>query len=156
MFEVRDGSRTLQFNGQLLAKSTSWRRDSTRWIEFELYRTESGSYILSRIGASLVFHGASCPLVTRYGLSEIDYNNLAEKAIPCLECDPDESTTLVFPEKDRFWAQVSDSPAAVLDALYKYDDGGARYLTNVAQRLLDTASKIDNGIFSVYNVEIIP
>jgi hypothetical protein len=111
---------------------------------------------LSRIGASLVFHGASCPLVTRYGLSEIDYNNLAEKAIPCLECDPDESTTLVFPEKDRFWAQVSDSPAAVLDALYKYDDGGARYLTNVAQRLLDTASKIDNGIFSVYNVEIIP
>jgi hypothetical protein len=156
MFEVKDGVRTLQFNGKLLGKSTSWRRGSTRWIEFELYRTESGSYVLSRVGVSLIYHGAACPLVKRYGLQEIDTSNLHRNAVPCEECYPTESIDLVFPEKSRFWAQVSDEPAAVLDALYKYDDGGARYLTNVAQRLLDVSSEKDIGIENIYRVEVIP
>jgi hypothetical protein len=156
MFEVKDGARTLQFNGVLLAKSSSKRRDAHRWIEFELYRTESGSYILSRIGVSTIFHGAACALVSRYGLQELPIDDLPRSFIPCEECDPDESADLVFPEKNRYWAQVSDEAIAVLDALYKYDDGGARYLTNVAQRLLEEASKIDNNISSIYNVEIIP
>jgi hypothetical protein len=62
----------------------------------------------------------------------------------------------VFPEKSRYWSQVSDEPNAVLDALYKFDDGGARYLTNVAQRLLEESSAKDTGIDSVYRVEVIP
>jgi hypothetical protein len=156
MIEVKDGARTLQFNGKLLGKSSSWRRGSTRWIEFELYRTESGSYILSRIGVSLVFHGASCILVKRYGLSEISYSDLESGAIPCEECRPTEEAELVFPEKHRHWAQVSEEAAAVLDALYKYDDGGARYLTNVAQRLLEESSKNDENIADIYKFEIIP
>lgn len=63
---------------------------------------------------------------------------------------------MVFPEKNRTWAQVSDDAEAVLEALYKYDDGGARYLTKVAQRLLETASEHDNNIDSIYHVELIP
>jgi hypothetical protein len=156
LFEVKDGARALQFNGRLLGKSTSWRRGSTRWIEFELYKTDSGSFILSRIGVSLIYHGAACPLVKRYGLHEVDFNNLAMSATPCEQCSPDESAELVFPEKYRYWAQVSEEPGAVLDALYKYDEGGARYLTNVAQRVLEEASKIDEQIAKVYKVEIIP
>lgn len=156
MFEVKDGARTLQFNGTLLGKSSSWRKDSTRWIEFELYRTESGSYILSRIGVSLVFHGAACQLVKRYGLHEANFESLEEAALPCLECNPSEEAELVFPEKYRYWAQVSDKPDAVLDALYKYDDNGARYLTEVAKRLLQETSKVDKGIAKIYNIEIVP
>lgn len=156
MLEVKDGARTLQFNGRLLGKSSSYRRGSTRWIEFELYRTESGSYVLSRIGVSLIFHGAACPLVKRYGLQEVDYAALAQGAIPCEECDPSEEAELVFPEKYRYWAQVSEDPDAVLDALYKYDDSGARYLTNVAQRLLEAASEADQKIESIYRIELIP
>lgn len=156
MFEVKDGARTLQFNGTLLGKSSSWRKDSTRWIEFELYRTESGSYILSRIGVSLVFHGAACQLVRRYGLTEVEFSELREDALPCEECDPSEEVELVFPEKYRYWAQVSEEAASVLDALYKYDDGGARYLTNVAQRLLEDAAKSDPKIADIYRYEIIP
>jgi len=117
MYEVKDGARTLQFDGLVLGKSSSWRKGSYRWIEFELYRTESGSYVLSRIGVSLIYHG---------------------------------------PESYRYWAQVSEDPKAVLEALYKYDVGGARYLTNVAQRLLEVAAKQDSGIDSIYRVEIIP
>jgi hypothetical protein len=156
VFEVKDGNRTLQFNGKLLGKSSSKRGDSTRWIEFELYRTESGSYILSRIGVSIVFHGAACPLVKKYGLQEVDYSELLNNALPCEECYPTEEAELIFPEKNRYWAQVSEEPTAVLDALYKYDEGGARYLTNVAQRLLEDCSKQDLKIAKVYKVEIIP
>jgi hypothetical protein len=156
MYEVKDGSRTLQFNGELLGKSSSWRKGSTRWIEFELYKTESGSYVLSRVGISLVFHGAACPLVKRYGLQEVAFSKIEKESLPCEQCNPSEEADLVFPEKKRHWAQVSEEPIAVLEALYKYDDGGARYLTNVAQRLLEVSSEKDSNIEAVYRIELIP
>lgn len=156
MYTVKDSSRTLQFEGSLLAESTSERSDSVRWIEFKLYKTESGSYVLSRIGVSLIFHAPTCKLVSKYRLKEDSIDVLSDKAVPCTDCDPDE-TTLVFPETYRYWAQVSDKPEAVLDALYKYDEEtGAHYLTGVARRLLEEASKVDLEIASVYNWEIIP
>jgi hypothetical protein len=156
MIEVKDGSRTLQFNGKLLGKSSSWRRGSTRWIEFELYKTENGSYVLSRVGVSVIYHGAACHLVKRYGLQELSVEELRDDVVPCEECRPSFSAGIVFPEKNRYWAQVSDDPGAVLDALYKYDNGGARYLTNVAQRLLEESANIDKGIESIYKIEMIP
>jgi hypothetical protein len=156
MHEVKDGSRTLQFNGRLLGESSSWRRGSNRWIEFKLYKTENGSYILSRVGVSLIFHGAACPLVKRYNLTEASSQGIKNDATPCEECYPDDNLPVVFPEKDRNWAQVSDDPEPVLEALYKYDQGGARYLTNVAQRLLEQASAQDERIDRIYRIEMIP
>lgn len=156
MYEVKDGTRILQFNGKLLAESSSWRQGSTRWIEFELYKTENGSYVLSRVGISLIYHGAACPLVKRYGLTEVHVDEIDDDATPCETCDVNDEVMLVFPEKNRHWAQVSDDPDAVLDALYKYDQGGARYLTKVAERLLEEASEKDKGIESVYRIELIP
>lgn len=156
MLEVKDGDRTLQFNGSLLASSSSKRRGSFRWIEFELYKTESGSYILSRVGVSLIYHGAACSLVKKYGLQERSNTTLQIDAAPCEECSPDDMIDLVFPEKYRHWAQISEKADAVLEALYKYDDNGARYLTGVAQRLMQEAAKVDPRIADVYNYEIIP
>jgi len=156
MFEVQDGSRTLQFSGKLLGSSSSWRKDSMRWIEFKLYRTENGKYILSRIGVSLVFHDSTCPLVKRYGLTEAGPAELKIDALPCEDCLPGMDLPIVFPEKDRTWAQVSDEPDPVLDALYKYDQNGARYLTHVAQRLLEEAAENDDQIDRVYRIEMIP
>jgi hypothetical protein len=155
MYEVKDGSRTLQFSGRLLGESSSRRRDSVRWIEFKLYKTENGKYILSRVGVSLVFHASTCPLVKRYGLTEAQPHEIKESAISCEECSPERDLPILFPEKDRTWAQVSDDAEPVLDALYKYDQNGARYLTHVAQRLLEEASELDDQIDSVYRVEII-
>lgn len=158
MIQVKDGDRILQFNGKLLGKSSSWRRDSLRWIEFELYKTESGSYVLSRVGVSVVYHAATCHLVKRYGLSEVPTQSVTapREIVPCEICNPSLSAAVIFPEKDRNWAQVSEDPNAVLEALYKYDESGARYLTHVAQRLLEEASKIDKGIETVYRIEVIP
>jgi hypothetical protein len=95
-------------------------------------------------------------LVKRYGLIESSTEALLDDALPCEECYPDFNLPVVFPEKFRNWAQVSEDPGAVLEALYKYDTGGARYLTNVAQRLLENASDKDTGIDGVYRVEMIP
>lgn len=156
MHEVRDGARTLQFEGSLLGSSSSYRRGSTRWIEFELYRTENGSYILSRVGVSLVFHSGACELVSKYGLHDAQVDSLIDGAIPCEICQPTFDVPMVFPEKYRYWAQVSEDPQAVLDALYKYDDGGARYLTWVARRVLEESADNDPEIDAVYRVEHIP
>lgn len=156
MYEVKDGARTLQFNGVKLGSSSSYRPGSVRWIEFALYKTESGSYVLSRVGVSLVYHAANCPLVRRYGLTEQGVDTLDPEAVPCPECRPTMNVPLVFPEKYRWWAQVSEDADAVLDALYKYDDSGARYLTKVAQRLLEEASENDPEVDSIYRVELIP
>lgn len=158
MYEIKDGSRTLQFNGKLLGKSSSHRRGSTRWIEFELYKTENGSYVLSRVGVSVVYHAASCGLVKRYGLTEVAVKDLTNPRdlVPCETCSPSLSAAVIFPEKDRNWAQVSEDPGAVIEALYKYDDSGARYLTHVAQRLMAEAALVDKGIEEAYTIEIIP
>lgn len=157
MIEVKDGTRILKFNGKLLGKSSSWRRGSNRWIEFELYKTDNGSYVLSRIGVSVIYHTASCHLVKRYGLQDQLTESISStEVVPCDECKPSLMAEVIFPEKNRYWAQVSEDPNAVLEALYKYDNGGARYLTHVAQRLLEQASETDKGIESVYRIEMIP
>jgi hypothetical protein len=156
MYEVKDGARTLQFDGTLLGESSSRGPHSERWIEFKLYRTGSGSYVLSRIGASLTFHSGGCYLVDKYKLSDVVVTELDSSATGCQECNPTFEAQIVFPEKFRYWAQVSDDPEAVLEALYKYDRGGTRYLTNVAQRLLEQAADKDEQIESVYRIELIP
>lgn len=156
MYEVKDGARTLQFDGVRLGSSSSYRRGSTRWIEFELYKTENGSYILSRVGVSLVFHSGACQLVDKYRLTDISVDELNPDAVPCEICQPTLEAPIVFPEKYRYWAQVSEEPQAVLDALYKYDEGGTRYLTSVAKRVLEEAADNDDNIDLVYRFEHIP
>jgi hypothetical protein len=155
MYEIKNGPRTLQFSGEKLGSSSSWREGSFRWIEFELYRTVGGQYVLSRVGVSLVFHGAACPLVKRYGLQEEDVTALGEAATPCPECRPTFDLPVVFPEKYRHWAAVTDDAEAVLDALYKDDDNGSRYFTKVAERLLEQASKNDAALDQAYRFEVI-
>jgi hypothetical protein len=156
VFEVKDGSRTLQFSGSLLSESSSWRPDSLRWIEFKLYKTESGSYIISRVGVSVVYHGAACELVSKYKLNESMPDTLRDDATPCGECFPSRSLPFVFPERDRTWAHVTNSPEDVVSALYKQDQGGSLYLTNVAKRLLEKAADRDDQLDMVYRLEIIP
>jgi hypothetical protein len=95
-------------------------------------------------------------LVKRYGLQEVSVDELRNDVVPCDDCRPSFAAGVVFPEKNRYWAQVSEDPNAVLEALYKYDNGGARYLTHVAQRLLEDASGLDEGIETVYKIELIP
>ena len=156
MIEIKDGSRTLQFSGALLGKSSSKRSDSTRGIEFELYRTDNGSYILSRVGVSIMYHTAACTLARRYDLKESVVTEMHKEYVPCELCNPTLDVAVIFPEKNRHWAQVSEEANAVLEALYQYDSNGAKYLTNVAKKLLEEAAVLDQKIEKMYKVEIIP
>jgi hypothetical protein len=155
MYEVRDNKRTLKFDGVLLAFSTSFRPGVKRWIEFGLYKTTGGSYILSRVGETHLFHEPECAVAERNGLTKIPREALREGSMPCDFCHPEVGTGLVSPEMPRYWAQVSDTAEAVVDNLYKYDEAGARYLTGVAERLLEEASTRDSEIETAYRVETI-
>ena len=154
MYEVRNGNRVMRFEGRHLANSSSKRPGSPRWIEFDLYKTEGGKYVLSRVGVSHVYHSSVCPLVSRYGLHEAHSADLSPLAVPCEDCDADAvMDPMIFPETFRYWTLVSDEPEAILEALYKPDGFGARYLTRVAERLLQAAAAQDADLDMVYRFE---
>lgn len=148
---MKDGSRTLQFTGDLVASSSSKRPGVNRWVEFELYKTASGKYVLGRTGHSDLFHDPGCAVVAR---NDLQPGTPGPGAVGCDECMPAQSgEDYVCVETPRHWAQVSDSAAGVLEALYKYDEDGTRYLTVVARKLIERASRIDKGISKAYSVE---
>ena len=155
MYEVKNGNRILRFEGRHLAHSSSARYGSSRWIEFDLYKTNAGTYVLSRVGVSKIYHSSVCPLVARYGLHEASVDDLTRESVPCEECDPDLTDPVIYPEEYRHWTLVAEEPEAILDALYKEDHNGARYLTRVAERLLSVAAAQDASIDLVYRFETI-
>jgi hypothetical protein len=155
MFQVRDANRILQFEGAQLGHATSERRGAHRWVEFTLYRTQAGSYVLSRVGQTTLYHAPSCTVVARNGLGIIPASTLTVGHTPCPECRPSLDLEEVCPESARNWAMVSETPEGVLEALYRFDDAGLRYLTAVAQRLLEQASEVDPMIGAVYQTETI-
>lgn len=53
-FTVQDGRRQVQFEGRRLASASSEASGKRRWVEFTLYRTAGGMYVLHGIGRSVV------------------------------------------------------------------------------------------------------
>lgn len=156
MYEVKDGARTFKFDGVLLSFSTSHRTGSHRWVEFSLYRTTGGQYILSRVGETTLYHLPDCVIAHRNGLRPTPRAALRADSSPCEICAADQvATDDVMQEVARYWAQVCESADAVVDSLYRYDEAGSRYLTGVARRLLEEASDIDTSVYDAYRVETI-
>lgn len=153
---VKDGVRSLEFNGDLIAESSSKSRGKPRWVEFKLYRTESDIYVISRVGVSNLYHTESCSVVTRNRLSAVDESDISSEYTPCRDCRPVLITPDgVYPETPRSWAQVCQTAKGVIASLMKEDHNGTEYLTNVARRLLDEASVYDDEIKKAYLVEFI-
>lgn len=156
MHIIRDGRRTLKFEGDKLSSSTSRSPHSTRWVEFELYRTTNGSYVLARIGVSLYYHSGSCEVVSRNRIEPVTVEDMPASLVACPQCSPVPSNEeVLFPETARYWAAVCEEPQGVVESLYKYDDTHTRYLTHVSQRLLEDAARIDEDIADAfYNEEL--
>jgi len=154
MHVVQDGSRNLKFEGTLLAHSSSRTRNKPRWIEFSLFKTGKGHYVLSRVGISLIYHHGTCPTVRRNDLDPLPSEVIPEGRIPCYDCQPDLHTDeLVYPEMDRKWAQVSDSAQGVVSSLLQTDENGTDYLTEVARTLLERAAEKDAQIANAFFTE---
>lgn len=65
-----------------------------------------------------------------------------------------EGVTDVPGEDNRSWAAVCDNADGVLAALYRENNQGMRYLTRMAQDVLDQAAANDEQIDQVYGVTI--
>lgn len=144
----------LQFEGERLSSVSSQRADSPRWVEFELYRTAAGSYIISRVGRSVLYHATDCPVVGRNALMAVPASSLQPGFVPCPECDSDlidlASDEEVCPETVRHRALVVENAQEVLNSLYQFDDDGVRYLTTVARRLIERAATVDEDVRASY------
>lgn len=155
-YSVRDRYQILKFNGTKLSESSSQAPNKTRWVEFQLYITYSGIYVLSRKGASILFHNEDCDVVSRNKLSAMVGEELPLHYQPCPDCKPSRiSVDGVYPETARYWALRSRQPQDVVDALMQFDNNNIKYLTKVASDLLEEACKYDPNIKQVFEVEII-
>lgn len=156
MYVVRDGSRQLKFDGEKLSESSSRSRGRTRWVEFQLYRTSGNQYVLARIGVSLYYHTPKCEIVSRNRVPGVRTEEVSTAMVPCETCSPvPMNEEILHPEEPRYWAQINDSADSVVTSLYKWDSEGARYLTNVARRLLEDAAKIDDDVYESYYTEVV-
>jgi hypothetical protein len=155
--KVEDGSRTLQFEGTRLSHASSRRQDSGRWVEFDLYRTEAGQYVLARVGRSVVYHRKQCPLIEQYRIGAAPAATLTLDSLPCERCNPmvKDDNDVIYPEMDRPWAQVCSTADAVIRSVQRRDTQGSVYLTRVAQKLLELASVNDKEIAAKYNVQVV-
>jgi hypothetical protein len=159
MFQVKDGDRVLQFDGELLAHSSSYRPDSDRWVEFDLYRTKAGAYVVSRVGYSVLYHTADCPIVRRGRHDPAPVATLTENSRSCSVCSPsvsvDQANELIYPERPIYWAQPCPDATGAIESLAKYDQDGARYFTHVARNLIRDAARRDTALSTAYYVETI-
>jgi len=135
-------SRNYRFDGVLLGSSSSRRPGGQRWIEFALYRSTGGAYILSRVGQSVLFHRPDCDVV---GRNDLRIGAVPPGGVPCELCLPAIDDGVVCPEAPRYWAAMFETPAAVLHALERNGESG-RYVTNVAAKLVEAASSNDQAI----------
>ena len=150
-YETRDGARRIHFDAVELARSSSEVGGKPRWVEFTLYKTKSGQYVLYRIGRSYVYHTRDCQIVLKNRLGMYQDEHLPSKYIPCQECKPSIlELDGLYPETPRYYTQSSDTAEGILALLHKTDKTQIRYLTNVAKDLLINAAQVDEGIRDVF------
>jgi hypothetical protein len=156
-FVVQDGFRRITFTGVLLSRASSKTHDRWRWTELALYRTDGGSYILEKIGASRVLHVRDCPQVIedlpRFqevypGEDPDDDKFLYDDCVPDVYDFPS-----LLVEKDRQWAQITDSPTAVIKSLTRYRDR-ARWIPRLNNTLLEHAAEIDPAVMRAYHADM--
>lgn len=142
-FAVPAGNgRNYKFDGVLLAKSSSRKPSGQRWVEFMLYRSDGGTYVLARVGHSLLFHRPDCVVVQR---NDLRIGAVGAGGVPCELCRPQADDGVVCPETPRHWAAMFEEPSALVHSLERDGESG-RYVTNVAARLMEQAVIEDKAL----------
>jgi hypothetical protein len=142
-FTVFDKGRQLDFEGMLLATSTSFVSTKSRWFVVSIYKTTGGKYIVHGIGMSRIVHRENC--------AQMKEKNAAlkpairETSMPCTVCRPI-LTENVAHEINREWAQVSDDPRAIIERLRLRDNEGVWYLPKTSSTAILAAAELDSAI----------
>jgi hypothetical protein len=100
---------------------TSYRPGTQRWSELAIYLLPDGTYILSKIGRSLVAHRPECARVTWKMVSWLEAGEEGKvRRVPCVACRPvignemDPHTVL---EPSRYSARSAQDAQALLEML---------------------------------------
>jgi hypothetical protein len=139
-----------RFSGELLATSNSQRPGIHRWITFALYRSSGGSYVLSRIGHSLLFHRPDCEVTER---NHLEIGPAEPGGVACELCMPNLSEP-VCPEQPRYWAAILKDANSVLKALQR-NNGETQYVTKVAARLVEEAAVHDRTLAEAWSIQVV-
>jgi len=84
LFQITDRVRPVQFIGWLLGEASTQLPNEPRWTEIKIYRTTSGTYVIQRLGQSLVYHRD--PGCER---GEVVTNEeIGDESVPCRICQP--------------------------------------------------------------------
>lgn len=155
-YQVRDRSRLLSFTGTQLATVSSRQDPSqTRWTEMSLYVTDGGSYVLEKVGRSIVTHSPGCSAIIGSipRFQDAHPGDDPDIGYAYHDCVPDEyDFTRLLAEEDRYWAVIAEDPRRIVEALYRRQDT-MRYLPRVGIRLLEQASLADPLIADSWQVE---
>lgn len=157
-YEVRDRTRVLTFHGIILAEASSRKPDSCRWTELRLYQTVGESYVLEKIGRSVVTHVPGC-VDARGGLPRFQAAHPGgdpEEGFEYHDCVPDEyDFTQLLVEADRYWGLHTPDAAAVIDSLRLRLRGVDNpRIPWVAKSLLDAASLVDARFTELWAVQV--
>jgi hypothetical protein len=154
-WNVRDDGRVITFEGVKLAETSSKRPNVTRWTDMALYKTDTGKYVFTKVGRTVVLHDPACPDIVRK-------LNLFMDEYP--DRDPEDGFDLhscigetyymdeILVEQTRFWAFIAESAEAVVDALHK-NEGGMRFLPRMSINLLEAAIPKDVDLAAAYTRE---
>jgi hypothetical protein len=153
---VRDGSRQITFDGDLIAAVSSAGGSKPRWSEYKLYKTVNSTYVLEKIGRSIVVHMPACPEIIDQ-LDRFQDKNPGRDPSDgwwfCESCTHGRvDITALLIEHDRHWVTITEDPIHVVDALYRKRDG-ARHLPRLILELLDQAARVDDSIAEAFRVE---
>lgn len=156
-YEVRDGDRKLQFEGILLGRSSSRRGDAPRWTDISLYKTLGGSYVLEKIGRSIVTHMPECSPKTA-GLPRFQslYPLRDPDDFEYCDCVPEEyEFHRLVVEADRCWATISEEPADIIEAMRIRKRTGAAHMPRSSLELLNAVCNIEPGFQQVWDIQYI-
>lgn len=159
--QVRDAGRLITFDGDLLAGVTSRRDgDAARWTEMRLYRSEAGTYILEKVGRSILMHLRECsdPDINTSKLprfQDVHPGDDPDFNYEFHSCVPEEyDFTRLLVEEDRYWSTIAEDPMKIVEALYRKKDG-ERHMPRISLDLLEAAGERDTGIRDAYANEYI-
>lgn len=155
LIKVRDATKTIEFQGRLLAHVTTESPNSPRWTVFDLYQVTDGThrYVISIIGRSVVYHvhDGDCNTGIPNAMSL-----LPPDAEPCPRCRPDVGdldADTVDLEEDYYNVAVCADRAEVELRLRTRHDGTVGTLSRPALRLLQLAASEDPAFDAGATVE---
>lgn len=162
MITIQDtDGRQVRFEGDLIGEATSREPRSLRWSETRIWRTRAGSYIVQKVGRTLVFHSTSgrCRTGEKVAVRDIPRDQLAN-LIPCPKCRPDAVTSAqeddeVRLEEDRYTVHISETARGAVECCRSVDDDGVQFTTWYNADALRKASEVDEDIRAAYAVRVV-